>query len=248
MIKVLIPSIAKEVGTTAALLLQHINYWMHTQNKEKIFRTNGQIVEDLNGMFTIFQIQYAKKKLVEKGYISISYDKGCNRVSHYKITEKGVSLLKEHTFMLLNKAKDVVKKTVSTVKKGFYENNNKNTSQESYTGATTLVKQQGGTVVPETNKQPKKAFKSMYDCFNEQGQQTGDKNAARKAMELLLGKTKRDEVVVNQKIDLSPINEEHIPSKDEEMFGGVFSKIPNVDILEKQRMMKEQMLSYKEDW
>ena len=86
LIKVLLPEVAEEVGTTAALLLQHINYWMFTQSKNVIFRTNNELVNELNNMFTLFQIQYAKKKLVDKGFLVVTYDKKYDRTSHYTLT------------------------------------------------------------------------------------------------------------------------------------------------------------------
>lgn len=87
--------ITKTVGTTAALLLQHINYWITSQSTDVVFRTNDQLVSDLDGMFTASQIQYAKKKLVDLGLIEVSFNKKQKwvRTTHYSLTDKGRELL-----------------------------------------------------------------------------------------------------------------------------------------------------------
>lgn len=87
------PEVVKKVGTTAALLLQHINYWLTSQGVEILYRTNQQLVSDLEGMFTESQIQYAKTKLKKLGLISLSFPKSYDRTTHYSITEAGVKLL-----------------------------------------------------------------------------------------------------------------------------------------------------------
>ena len=95
MLKLLNTSVAKLVGATSAVVFQHICYWMQTQDKEVIYRTNKQLSEDLDGIYSPQQIQRAKKKLIEEGLIIVTADKrdAWNRTSHYSLTHKGKELL-----------------------------------------------------------------------------------------------------------------------------------------------------------
>ena len=95
MLKLLNTSVAKLVGATSAVVFQHICYWMQTQQREIIYRTNKQLSEDLDGIYSPQQIQRAKKKLIEEGLIVVTADKrdAWNRTSHYSLTEKGKELL-----------------------------------------------------------------------------------------------------------------------------------------------------------
>ena len=91
MFKGLNAKLAVIVGEKASIMFQHIYYWMKTQEKDIIYRTNKELVEDLEGMFSEQQIQRAKKKLVDEGFITISFDKkNCwVRTTHYSLTDKG---------------------------------------------------------------------------------------------------------------------------------------------------------------
>lgn len=95
MLKLLNTSVAKLVGATSAVVFQHICYWMQTQSKETVYRTNKQLSEDLDGIYSPQQIQRAKKKLIDEGLIVVTADKrdAWNRTSHYSLTDKGRSLL-----------------------------------------------------------------------------------------------------------------------------------------------------------
>ena len=304
MIKVLSPNIVKEVGTTAALLLQHINYWMFTQNKNKIFRTNNELIQDLNGMFTLFQIQYAKKKLVDNGFLVVTYDKKFDRTTHYTFTEKAISLLKEHTDYLLSKTQ------------------NKTSRKTPLNERTSIVYKQSGTYVPKQQniavasnteeldvydeseqfaysemKAPKydsqgqkyktkvvqQTNKSMQKAFEEQGEKRS--NVVREIPESLkyLLKNKRTE---KKEVDVSPINEGNItnvveflePINEDSVTNvseflettvksdnkdislsqtlametldtiSVFKRPPNVDIREKNRIMMESVINFKEEY
>ena len=75
-VKLLNPLLAKIVGSSASVLFQHISYWSKTQNTNVVFRTNDELVEDLQGMYSASQIQYAKKKLIDNGLIEVSFNKG----------------------------------------------------------------------------------------------------------------------------------------------------------------------------
>lgn len=95
-VKLLNPLLAKIVGSIASVLFQHISYWSKTQKTNIVFRTNEELVSDLQGMYTASQIQYAKKKLIDNGMIEVSFNKGkksWDRTTHYSITEKGKQYL-----------------------------------------------------------------------------------------------------------------------------------------------------------
>lgn len=93
MIKILNPSVVKIVGSIASVLLRHLKYWKDSSGKEIVYRTNTQLVEDLEGMFSASQIQRAKKKLIDNGLIQITYGKGYDRTTHYSLTQKALELL-----------------------------------------------------------------------------------------------------------------------------------------------------------
>ena len=93
MYKGLVSEIAREVGKSAALILNQIYQWFKSQKVEKVYRTNAELKEDLCGILSTATIQRAKQKLVDKGYIIVSFDKGLNRTTHFVLTEKAKNLL-----------------------------------------------------------------------------------------------------------------------------------------------------------
>lgn len=95
MLKVVNPYVVKIVGATAAMLFQHITYWMQTQKKEIIFRTNQELSLDLEECLSIQQVQRAKKKLIDNGLIEVSFDKVNKwvRTTHYTLTSKGKMMM-----------------------------------------------------------------------------------------------------------------------------------------------------------
>lgn len=93
MVKILNPAVVKIVGSIASVLLRHLKYWKDSSGKEVVYRTNTQLVDDLEGMFSASQIQRAKKKLIENGLIEITYGKGHDRTTHYSLTKKALELL-----------------------------------------------------------------------------------------------------------------------------------------------------------
>lgn len=278
MIKVLLPEVAKEVGTTAALLLQHINYWMFTQSKNVIFRTNNELVNDLNNMFTLFQIQYAKKKLVDKGFLVVTYDKKYDRTSHYTLTEKAISLLKEHTDYLLgkNRNKTSRKTTVNQPYSDF----------KSVSGTYIPVSEENAVsrdyeVSSDSGKPQQMTNKGMQKAFSEYGEKREEvKKGVPDALKHLLRKKGDDK---SDKPDLTPINDEDVinntvfeqcdieqHSIDEFNINqnginevnklatilsnetletvSIFKRPPNVDISNKRMYYQEQVLNFKEDW
>ena len=92
MLKSLTPEVAKIVGKSASILLNQIIYLSKSLGKEKIYRTNRQLISDLEGLFSESTIKRAKKKLVDSGLIQLSFERGINRQSFYSLTEKAKGL------------------------------------------------------------------------------------------------------------------------------------------------------------
>lgn len=93
LIKGLSPEVAKEVGKSAAIMLQQLIQWFKSKPVEKVYRTNDEMFEDLNGVLSVATIQRCKQRLIDNGYVVVTFDKGLNRTTHYKLTEKGKALL-----------------------------------------------------------------------------------------------------------------------------------------------------------
>lgn len=93
-LKMVSPSVVKLVGTTSALLFQHISYWMQSSDTDVIYRSASSLISDLGDSLTRNQLYYARKKLIEAGLITVSTEHSdkFNRTTFYRITEKGQSL------------------------------------------------------------------------------------------------------------------------------------------------------------
>lgn len=104
---------AQKLGTNAALLFQHIYYWMQTQGVDVVFRTNQQLSEDLEGALSVSQVARAKAKLIQAGLITIAQDlkKRFIHTTHYRLTTIG-----EQVVMSLKNIKHKVKQATNVVK------------------------------------------------------------------------------------------------------------------------------------
>ena len=93
-LKMVSPSVVKLVGSNAAMLFQHISYWMQSSNTDVIYRSASSLISDLGDSLTRNQLYYARSKLVKAGLITVSTDHSdkWNRTTFYRITEKGQSL------------------------------------------------------------------------------------------------------------------------------------------------------------
>lgn len=104
---------AQKLGTNAALLFQHIYYWMQTQGVDVVFRTNQQLSEDLEGALSVSQVARAKAKLIQAGLITIAQDLKSRFIhtTHYRLTTIG-----EQVVMSLKNIKHKVKQATNVVK------------------------------------------------------------------------------------------------------------------------------------
>lgn len=93
-LKMVSPSVVKLVGSTAAILFQHISYWMQSSNTDVIYRSASSLISDLGDSLTRNQLYYARQKLIEAGLITVSTEHSdkFNRTTFYRLTEKGQSL------------------------------------------------------------------------------------------------------------------------------------------------------------
>lgn len=181
MIKILNPSVVKIVGSIASVLLRHLKYWKDSSGKEIVYRTNTQLVDDLEGMFSESQIQRAKKKLIENGLIEITYGKGHDRTTHYSLTKKAVDLLDSS-------------KTSSEARS---ENKEGKVSDVPHTPKTSSQSAKT-TVKKSVPNKPYGSVKSMQECFEEG---SDNKNADRS-----LTLSERLALMKGEKIDLNKHN------------------------------------------
>lgn len=93
-LKMVSPSVVKLVGSTAAMLFQHISYWMQSSDTDVIYRSASSLISDLGDSLTRNQLYYARQKLIKAGLITVSTEHSdkFNRTTFYRITEKGQSL------------------------------------------------------------------------------------------------------------------------------------------------------------
>lgn len=182
MVKVLNPSVVKIVGSIASVLLRHLKYWKDSSGKEVVYRTNTQLVDDLEGMFSASQIQRAKKKLIENGLIEITYGKGHDRTTHYSLTKKALELLDS------SKTSSEARSEKKEVKGSGVPHTSKTSPQRVKTSVKTNV----------SNKQYGNV-KSMKECFEEG---SNNKNADRS-----LTLSERLALMKGEKIDLNKPNE-----------------------------------------
>lgn len=93
MIKSLVPEVSKLVGVSSALLLNQLTLLLKTWGKSKIYRTNKQLFEDMEGILSESTIKRSKAKLVDAGLIEVTFDRGIKRQSFFSLTDKAKNLL-----------------------------------------------------------------------------------------------------------------------------------------------------------
>ena len=93
-LKMVSPSVVKLVGGNAAMLFQHISYWMQSSGTDVIYRSASSLISDLGDSLTRNQLYYARNKLIKAGLITVSTEHSdkWNRTTFYRITDKGQSL------------------------------------------------------------------------------------------------------------------------------------------------------------
>lgn len=182
MFKGLISEVAKDAGRSAALIINQLFQWYKGSNSKKIYRTNQELHDDLCGIISTATIQRCKKRLIEKGYIEVSFDKGLNRVTHYSLTKKAFDLLD----------------SCKTSSEANSENKEGKGSGVPHTHKTS-PKRTKTCVKTNVSNKPYGNVKSMQECFEEG---SDNKNADRS-----LTLSERLALMKAEKIDLNKDNE-----------------------------------------
>lgn len=192
MLKILNPKLAKVVGEKASIVFQHLCYWMQTQKVSTVYRTNKELVSDLEDMFSEQQIQRSKKKLIDAGMITVSFDKKnvWNRTTHYTLTEKG----KEYVLSLSLENKNCnntnnIPKTSPEARTGVSEEITYKRTTNSSKAPKQAVRKQNHYV---SNDHPINNSKAMKESFEEG---FTNKNAIKCPADLLSLIKKKSEVV-----------------------------------------------------
>ena len=202
MLKILNPKLAKVVGEKASIVFQHLCYWMQTQKVSTVYRTNKELVSDLEDMFSEQQIQRSKKKLIDAGMITVSFDKKnvWNRTTHYTLTEKG----KEYVLSLSLESKESSKtnnthKTSPEARKGVPKESTYKRTTNATKAPKQAVREQNRYV---SNDHPINNSKAMKESFNEG---FTNKNAVKCPTDLLSLIKKKNEDVDKQPNNSEPI-------------------------------------------
>lgn len=93
MFKGILTDVAQEAGKSSAMLLNQLAQWFKCAKGEAVYRTNQELADDLCGLLSVATINRAKHKLVETGYVIVSFEKGLNRTTHYRLTDKAKLVL-----------------------------------------------------------------------------------------------------------------------------------------------------------
>lgn len=222
MYKGFLPEVSKEVGTSAAILLNQLVQWFKSSTKEKIYRTNAGLAEDLGDILSVATIQRCKERLISAGYITVSYDKGIKRDTHYQLTEKAKLLFG------LQKVVEVVEKVQEAV----------GSTVEKVVDAFKKPKSEYKKPKPTYTKNPNNAAqtKSMKEAFENYGKRDKAMPCPENLLEKLKGliKPKEEEPVVQP-----------IPTKPA---GSIYSRVPSVENLNRNMRMREEAKNFCEDY
>lgn len=156
MIKSVIPTLAVELGKSPAFLLNQLKTLMGSLNSTKIYRTDKQLVCDMEGLISKNTVSRAKKKLVEEGYVVISFDGHLNRQTYYTFTDKAINALAEYKvkneaiFKLSDGSYPVI--TVNKTEETHTES--KTSNSDGVEAVSMVVKPQEAPTLPETPKEP----------------------------------------------------------------------------------------------
>lgn len=236
--------VAVDVGKSGAILLNQIYQWFKSGSRTKMFRTNAELSMDLGGILSVATIQRAKTALVEKGYITITFDKGYKRTTHYQLTEKAKKAL-AGVAEVVEVAKEVAKEAVKKVVKGVVKypkndqpsgnpNADTNSMKESFKEGMTNKKAIPCPVDVLKGMLKRKVEKSVEKVVDEPQTYPDDQHLF----------VKREVPLVERVQDIS----------DEEFFsnplnlGLSYNTIPNVEIRNQNLYDIDNMKNFREDW
>lgn len=161
MLKLINPIVAKEVGVMASMVFQHICYWMQTQSVDVVYRSNKELSSDLDEAVSVSQVQRAKQKLLDKGFITLSRNpfNKFDRTTHYSLTSKGEKMLLSVAVkgkQITSETKEITNETVKEVKSKI--ENVRESLKTAHNSSNTDV---GGTYVPEQQNNAVKSNESV---------------------------------------------------------------------------------------
>ena len=222
MLKILNPKLAKVVGEKASIVFQHLCYWMQTQKVSTVYRTNKELVSDLEDMFSEQQIQRSKKKLIDAGMITVSFDKKnvWDRTTHYTLTEKG----KEYVLSLSLENKksnntNNTPKTSSEVRKGASKESTYKRTNDATKAPKQVIREQNHHV---SNDHPINNSKAMKESFEEG---FTNKNAVKCPTDLFSLIKKKNEDVDEQPNNVEPV----VDTKVEDLVETTWEDIVNAE-------------------
>ena len=220
MLKILNPKLAKVVGEKASIVFQHLCYWMQTQKVSTVYRTNKELVSDLEEMFSEQQIQRSKKKLIDAGMITVSFDKKnvWNRTTHYTLTEKG----KEYVLSLSleNRGSETKSppKTSPKARKGVSNESTYKRTTNATKAPKQAVREQSSYVPNDHQINNSKAMKESFD------EGFTNKNAVKCPTDLL------SLIKKNEDVDEQPKNVESVvDTKVEDLVDNTWEDIVNAE-------------------
>lgn len=234
------PEVANIVGIQAALLLNHIKYWMDSKGKEKIYRTNTELSSDFEGSLSESQVQRAKKRLVDFGFIIVTHDKGHTRTTHFTLTEKAKTLLnvvvkkvkdvKETVSKKVNQVKEKITGSKSSMDKSFDEGfQNKNAIP--YKPDPELLKKirSAGGIQEKENTAEEKVMPTSFSDPEDWEQDDEDYFSA-----------------IDKGFQECSVKEESISMS--ELMKRAFNQVPNLEDFNKKLQMQMQAQTFKEDF
>lgn len=223
MFKGFLTDVAKEAGVGPAILLNQLHQWVKSTGNQKIYRSNAQLSEDLDGVLSVAAIQRHKVKLIDLGYIIVSHDKGTIRTTTYQLTEKAMKSLGA----FFDKAKE-------RVKQAFQPKKPKDPQPQQ-------PKQQ--TQAPKKPQQDPVKPTSMEEEFKKAGQVREDRprGCPRELLKGIVMSAKKEEgkqediiyddnteELFGKKTEDQDLSDEQIFGSIGETLGGLFKTIPNV--------------------
>ena len=168
MLKLVNPVVAKEVGVMAAMVFQHICYWMQTQSVDVVYRSNKELSLDLDEAVSVSQVQRAKQKLLDKGLITLSRNpfNKFDRTTHYSLTSKGKKML----LSVAVKGKQITSETKETINETLKEVKSKieNARESLKTAPNSSNTEVGDTYVHEQQNNAVKSNESVIQQTKKQ--------------------------------------------------------------------------------
>lgn len=216
MFKGFLTDVAKEAGVGPAILLNQLHQWVKSTGNQKIYRSNAQLHEDLDGVLSVAAIQRHKVKLIELGYIIVSHDKCTIRTTTYQLTEKALKSLGA----FFDKAKEKVKQAFQPKKPK--ENKQPQQKQPQEPVNPTSMEEEFKKAGEVREDRPKGCPKELLN-----GIFMSSKKEEEKQEDVVY--EDNSEELFGKKFEDQDLSDEQIFDKMGETLGGLFKTIPNVD-------------------